>query len=83
MLEEYQIQQNKETFLALVNSIEREGVDKERLIRQLEGSDFFDAPASAMYHNAFRGGLCAHSLNVYYTLVNMCRAMYVLILRTP
>lgn len=76
MLEEIQIQQNKETFLALVNSIEREGVDKERLIRQLEGSDFFDAPASAMYHNAFRGGLCAHSLNVYYTLVNMCRAMY-------
>lgn len=76
MLEEIQIEQNKQTFLALVNSIEREGVDKDRLIKQLEGSDFFEAPASAMYHNAFRGGLCAHSLNVYYNLVNLCHIMY-------
>lgn len=76
MLEEYQIQQNKETFLDLVKSIEREGVDKERLVRQLEGSDFFEAPASAMYHNAFRGGLCAHSLNVYYNLRNLCHMKY-------
>lgn len=65
MLTEEQIQTNKETFLNLVNSIEREGVDKELLIRQLEGSDFFDAPASAVYHNAFRGGLCSHCLGVY------------------
>ncbi len=64
-LTEQQIQENKERFLSLVNSITREGVDKERLIAQLNGSDFFDAPASAIYHNAFRGGLCAHSLNVY------------------
>ena len=64
-LTEQQIQQNKERFLSLINSITREGVDKERLVAQLNGSDFFDAPASAIYHNAFRGGLCAHSLNVY------------------
>ena len=48
----------------------------ERLIAQLEGSDFFEAPASAIYHNAFRGGLCAHCLNVYDTLVDFCQAMY-------
>lgn len=76
MLEEIQIEHNKQTFLTIVNSIEREGVDKERLIKQLEGSDFFEAPASAMYHNAFRGGLCAHSLNVYYNLINLCHIMY-------
>lgn len=64
-LTEQQIQENKERFLALVNSIAREGVDKERLVAQLNGSDFFDAPASAIYHNSFRGGLCAHCLNVY------------------
>ena len=64
-LNEQQIQENKERFLSLINSITREGVDKERLIAQLNGSDFFDAPASAIYHNSFRGGLCAHCLNVY------------------
>lgn len=64
-LNEQQIQENKERFLSLINSITREGVDKERLIAQLNGSDFFDAPASAIYHNSFKGGLCAHCLNVY------------------
>lgn len=64
-LNEQQIQENKERFLSLINSITREGVDKERLVAQLTGSDFFDAPASAIYHNSFRGGLCAHCLNVY------------------
>lgn len=64
-LNEQKIQENKERFLSLINSITREGVDKERLVAQLTGSDFFDAPASAIYHNSFRGGLCAHCLNVY------------------
>ena len=76
MLTEEMIQQNKERFLELVNSIEREGVDRDRLVKQLLGSDFFEAPASAIYHNSFMGGLCAHSLNVYDTLVDLCRAMY-------
>lgn len=76
MIDESLIQANKTRFLALVNSITREGVDTERLIAQLQGSDFFEAPASAIYHNAFRGGLCAHSLNVYDTLVKLCKGMY-------
>ncbi len=76
MITEEIIQSNKEYFLDLVRSIEREGMNTERLVAQLEGSDFFVAPASAMYHNAFKGGLCAHSLNVYKTLVDMCNAMY-------
>ena len=76
MITEEIIQNNKEYFLDLVKSIEREGMTTDRLIAQLEGSDFFVAPASAMYHNAFKGGLCAHSLNVYKTLVGLCETMY-------
>ena len=76
MINEETIQTNKDYFLDLVRSIEREGMNTERLIAQLEGSDFFIAPASVMYHNAFRGGLCAHSINVYKTLVDMCNAIY-------
>ena len=76
MLTDDIILENKKEFLNLVNSIEREGMNKERLIAQLEGSDFFVAPASTKYHNAFAGGLCAHSLNVYRCLVNFCNAMY-------
>lgn len=72
MLTDEMIQKNKEEFLFLVNSIEREGMNKERLISQLTNSDFFIAPASAMYHNAFPGGLCAHSLNVYDILQKLC-----------
>lgn len=76
MLTDQQIMDNKNRFLELVRGIQREGVDMERLIAQLEGSDFFDAPASAIYHNAFKGGLCAHSLNVYDSLKKLCRAFY-------
>lgn len=73
---EEKIVENKNRFLNLVTSITREGVNMERLVNQLLHSDFFDAPASAIYHNAFRGGLCAHCLNVYDTLVDFCKAMY-------
>ena len=75
-LTEQQIQNNKQRFINLVKSITREGINMDRLLAQLEGSDFFEAPASAIYHNAFRGGLCEHSLNVYDTLVDICEAIY-------
>ena len=76
MLTDEQIEYNKNRFLNIVQSITREGVNMERLIAQLNGSDFFEAPASAIYHNAFRGGLCDHCLNVYDTLVSFCEAIY-------
>lgn len=76
MLTEVDIQNNKARFLDLVRGITRDGVDMDRLIAQLEGSDFFEAPASAIYHNAFRGGLCAHSLNVYDSLKKLCVSFY-------
>ena len=67
-----QIQANKEEFLLLINSIEREGFNKEALVNKLLNSDFFTAPASTKFHSAYSGGLCEHSLNVYHNLVNLC-----------
>ena len=58
----------KEEFIDLFKAhITRDGSDK--LLDFLEHkSDFFTAPASTRFHLAEEGGLCAHSLNVYYRL---------------
>jgi hypothetical protein len=59
------IENNKLEFIKLLKSTNREGIDK--LINWLENkSDFFNAPSSTIYHGNFPGGLCQHSLNVYY-----------------
>lgn len=55
--------ENKERFIALCKIIERDGVDE--LLKWLEESDFYYAPASKSYHGDYRGGLLEHSLNVY------------------
>lgn len=39
------------------------------LLRWLESTDFFSAPASTKFHGAYPGGLVEHSLNVYYALI--------------
>lgn len=65
------IETNKGIFLELLNQIKREGFRKEELIKKLESSDFFTAPASTKYHGSFEGGLCAHSISVYYNLKNL------------
>lgn len=57
---------NKKHFLNLLNMVKRNGVDK--LIQYLSTTDFFTAPASVDNHDNFEGGLCFHSLNVYYYL---------------
>ena len=76
MLTEQQIAENKERFIELIRSIDRKGMQTDRLIAQFEASDFFIAPASTIYHNAFRGGLCQHSLNVYDTLCKFVADMF-------
>ena len=53
----------KQFVLLYETNIKREGADK--LLEWLsEKCDFFSAPASSKFHNAFEGGLCEHSLNV-------------------
>ena len=61
---------SKEEFVEIFTScITRDGADK--LLDFLEHKcDFFTAPASARYHGAYEGGLCEHSLNVYYCLAD-------------
>lgn len=60
------IEKNKETFLSILNRVDRRGI--EGLIEYLQVTDFFTAPRSTHYHNCKEGGLCEHSLNVYYNL---------------
>ncbi len=65
----------KEEFIQIYKEkITRQGAAE--LLDYLENRcDFFTAPASARYHNAFEGGLCEHSLNVYDCLADwMSRA---------
>jgi hypothetical protein len=58
----------KEEFIQIFETyVKREGAAA--LLDYLQHkSDFFRAPASARYHCAYEGGLCEHSLNVYYCL---------------
>ena len=53
---------NKEKFMALLKSTNREGVDN--IIQVLEDMGFFKAPASTKFHLSNEGGLLQHSLNV-------------------
>jgi len=54
--------QMKGQIIAELNKVKREGMQD--LIEWLTGSDFFIAPCSGRYHNAFDGGLAEHSWNV-------------------
>lgn len=74
MISTEQIEQNKNEFLGLVESITREGIDRDTLVKQLTNSDFFTAPASSNYHSNYEGGLCEHSLNVYYNLLSLVQS---------
>lgn len=76
MLNNEQIQQNKIRFISLLREVKREGADIEGLIKKLENSDFFTAPASTQYHCGYEGGLCEHSLNVYDQLKNLINVEY-------
>ena len=59
----------KEKFLEIYNNnITREG--SKELLEFLQKSDFFVAPASTQFHNAYDGGLCEHSINVYNRFLN-------------
>lgn len=66
---------NKARFEELVKKyVKREGV--ESLLKWLESTDFYTAPASTQYHLSVEGGLCQHSLNVFDNLVMLSRSYY-------
>lgn len=53
----------KERFCEILKATGRENIDY--VIEDLESWGFFEAPASAQGHGAYKGGLLEHSLNVY------------------
>lgn len=71
MITNEMIEQNKATFIGLLKTITREDANISGLIRKLESSDFFVAPATTKYHGSYVGGLCEHSLKVFYNLKEM------------
>lgn len=65
------IETDKNEFIEIFNNnIKREGSAQLLEYLMSDKCDFFTAPASAKYHNAFEGGLLRHSLNVYHCLKN-------------
>jgi hypothetical protein len=55
-------------------NIKREGGAE--ILKYLDTTDFFKAPASTKYHSNHTGGLCEHSVRVYERFVKMCEAEY-------
>ena len=71
-MEQNIINENKKEFLKIAReNIKRDGL--EDLLKWLESTDFFEAPASSKFHSAEAGGLCFHSLNVYKRLLSMAK----------
>lgn len=65
----------KEQFLAIVrNDVRRPGVDE--LVKYLESTDFFEAPASTKYHGSYEGGLVQHCVDVYNCLHDELQFIY-------
>lgn len=62
----------KQEFINIVNKrITRDGIKE--LLKWVESTDFYTAPASTRFHGCFEGGLVAHSLNVYSQLKRLCK----------
>lgn len=53
-------------------NIHRDGADK--LMEWITNSDFQTAPASTRFHGDYAGGLCHHSVNVYWQLCRLLEA---------
>ena len=62
---------SKEIYINLLRSVKRENCNIEGLIEYLEKNDFFNSPASTQYFGSYSGGLCVHSLDVYYILKDL------------
>lgn len=63
---------DKESFERLVlNNIKRPGVKD--LLKWVEQTDFYEAPASTRYHGSYEGGLSDHSAGVFFHLMDLCK----------
>lgn len=64
----------KEFIDLVVDNIHREGIDD--LLKYLDDSGFYTSPASTRYHGSYEGGLVEHSINVYYSLLDMLKYIF-------
>ncbi len=64
-----EIESTKDKFIRVYNEAITRAGSKELLAWITEKTDFFKAPASSRFHNAFEGGLAEHSLNVYTAMI--------------
>ena len=65
----------KKQFEEIYNAnVKREGA--EELLKYLNSTDFFKAPASTRFHSNFAGGLCEHSVKVFMRFREMCETEY-------
>ncbi len=64
-----EIESTKDKFIKAYNEAINRAGSKELLAWMTEKTDFFKAPASSRFHNAFEGGLADHSLNVYNAMI--------------
>ena len=69
MFTNLQLEEMKTEYKQLLSSVQRPGI--ENLIEWLDKCDFYEAPSSTKYHNNCKGGLLAHSLNVYKAAVKI------------
>ena len=68
-LKSIEIESVKDRFIRTYNEAISRAGSKELLVWMTEKTDFFKAPASSKFHNAFEGGLADHSLNVYNAMI--------------
>ncbi len=68
-LKSIQVESVKDKFIKAYNAAITRAGSKELLNWISEKTDFFQAPASSKFHNAFEGGLADHSLNVYNIMI--------------
>lgn len=69
MIDEIKLLENKNNYIKLLKSTNRYKI--ENVIDWLESTDFFEAPASTIYHENYAGGLCEHSLKVYDNMMKL------------
>ena len=71
MLKVEQIEDNKNRYIELLRQIDRPNSNIEELIKYLEESDFFTAPATTNSFGNYEGGLCEVALNRYTRLISL------------
>ena len=77
ILSKVDVANNRDLFIQILkNCVNRDGSNLDALISKLDSSGFFFSPATTQYHCSYYGGLCNHSLDVFFNLIRLsCNKM--------